>query len=158
MKIYSRKQQFIRLIPLIVTFIGMCVLRLWFTLLVILAIAGVTTFLLRKKRFCADLCPLGALQDAAWSPKDALKKQKSATLKKYSTIQKILLITFWLTIIVIFGINWKNPEGAWGPSLLVMGISAGTALSLQAYYRKRAWCSYFCPVGSTLSAIVTCRK
>ncbi|OPL09225.1 MAG: hypothetical protein AVO33_07110, partial [delta proteobacterium ML8_F1] len=55
---------------LALVFVMMCVLRLWFTLYLVFAIALVLTTLHKKRSYCRHMCPIALAQDAAYQKKD----------------------------------------------------------------------------------------
>ena len=131
----------------------MCVLRWWATLYILFAIAMVMTVLLKKRRYCVDVCPVAFFQGITYS-----KKSKTHPFPKHliSRWQWIIGGIFWGILVgLTLYYQWQGQTGLlWHRLLILMWTSIGTAILLQEIYGKRIWCKYFCPLGHILDGII----
>jgi len=81
---------------LALVFVMMCVLRLWFTLYLVFAIALVLTTLHKKRSYCRHMCPIALAQDAAYQKKDRFRTFDAGTMRRVSTG---FVLVFWALLL-----------------------------------------------------------
>lgn len=151
MKLKIRKRIGIALLA--TTFIFMCVLRLWFTLLLILGGALIYTLVTGRTKYCAGACPMGTLQDLVYDDNAKPRRRGFFLFLKKRPVRIITALLFW-GMIITAGILLRNqPNLLWAVNLRIMLGSALIALLLQMMTRKRAWCSTVCPMGNTMGLV-----
>ncbi len=133
-------------------FISMCVLKLWFTLLLIFGFAIAITFLQKKRSYCSNLCPVGMIQDQVYSEKQGKRKSPVPSI-----VRKSVFVIFWAYIFTYIFLLYDQTGLLWAKMLQLMLFSLITSLLLQRLFRKRFWCSQLCPVGSVLTQVVRIR-
>lgn len=133
--------------------VSMFFLKLWYTILWVILFAIVMTFTQRKRSYCANVCPIGYIQDRMHKPRETGSKKVSPP----SFLRKVIFLLFWSYLIVSIALFYNRTDLLWANMLQLMLFSLLTALFLQHFYRKRFWCSYVCPVGTVLKEVVKFR-
>lgn len=128
-----------------VVFISMCVLKLWYTLLLIFVYAILITLKNRKRNFCSAQCPLGVIQDYIYD------KDKKAPKHNNRVIKTIFYSVFTAYIIFYMIYLYNMPYELWRRMFFLMLFSTSAALILQGIFGKRYWCINMCPLGSVLN-------
>lgn len=141
-KILNRKKR-VGWSSFLIVFTLMCVLKLWFTMFLVLGFGLILTIIEKKRRYCFSICPIGTVLDFLYEPKE-IKKRKLTWLK---AVQPILLISFWAYLFLTLFIFWNDPFAIWSFTLRLMLFSFALAIALQYWFGKRFWCVHLCPLG-----------
>ncbi len=147
----------VKYISLAVVFILMCVLRLWYTLLLVFAFGLVLTFITKRRNFCSDHCPMATLQDTFYRRHEP-KKNKLYHLLRNPWVKGAVSILFWGIFALAVVLSYRDPSRLWTIMISLMLGSTASALILQAGTVKRAWCSTVCPYGTVLDRAVKSRR
>ncbi|MBI9010602.1 MAG: 4Fe-4S binding protein [Clostridiales bacterium] len=127
-------------------FFMMCILRSWYTIYLIFAVATYMTLKFKNRKFCGIYCPMGTLQDIVYD-----KGMKPANKKHYI---KWFSFTFWLLLGFITAFFWHEKTLLWYRLLIFMFFSAFIALFMQITKGKRYWCTNLCPMGNVMEIII----
>jgi len=147
----SRKKQ-IGYFILTAVFILMCVLKLWFTILLVFAFGLVVTLIQRKKSFCAGYCPMAAVQDSMYQKHSPRRPNLVRFLQK-RLVKTFIAVFFWSYIGFFLIFFRSSPQILWQAMVSLMLGSTAIAVLLQFFTRKRVWCSTICPFGNMLSTV-----
>ena len=143
------KKTILKGVTLAAVFAMMCVLRLWFTMIILFSFGFLLTLLTRRRSFCSDHCPMGTIQDAAYSRR-APRNPAFHRVLKSQALQRSVSVLFWGAVVLSIYFFFDAPNRLWAAMFSIMTGSALTAVILQALTRKRAWCSTVCPYGKVL--------
>jgi len=112
------------------------------------------------RSFCSWICPYHWLAELGEKIHLYLKKKK---IIKNHTFDRKIRYYFYVIFLALAGITGFtvfetiNPVGiisraiVYGPSLMVIWVLM--LLAFEIFYSRRAWCSYFCPVGVSYQLI-----
>lgn len=138
---------------MVTVFAMMCVLRWWFSIYLIYAVALVMTVLFKKRNFCHNVCPIAFVQGVTYS-----KNSKTVDLndKTKKVFRWAIMSFFWIALIglTIYYMLTGNFPLLWHRLLILMLSSLSTAVLMQEAYGKRIWCKYFCPFGVVLDRVI----
>jgi|GEM_PF-4486040 len=129
-------------------FFLMCGLRMWFAIFLYFIFGITLTIITKKRTYCANFCPLGALSDAFSS------KENKKFLKLPKSIQYLTFIVFFLYIFFILYYNWGNTFLLWAELFKFILFIVFIALTLQVFYKNRTWCTTLCPMGKIYKGII----
>lgn len=127
--------------------------------------ATVVLTLLMGRLYCGVACPLGLLQDVAarvgafarWAVRIRPKPGEPAERwpRARAACRCLALVAFVALGACGFGFVWLEPYGMFGRMFVVgAGMAFGAVvLLLAAACCGRVWCSWACPVGTTLGAM-----
>jgi polyferredoxin len=153
----NKKRETVRLAALAATFILMCVLRLWYTLLIVFALGLILTLRSGKRNFCSDYCPMATLQDGMYAKKNK-KKESLYRLLHSAWVKTAVGLLFWGVLITLIVLFYSRPSMLWSGLLSLMLANTVIAIILQKTISKRIWCATICPYGNLLGLIVTKRR
>ena len=147
------KNKVIGFVFLITVFAMMCVLRWWFTIYVIFAFAAAMTVVLKKRKYCHNVCPIAFVQGVTYTKNSKTHDLNEKTRKR---MKWVIMSAFWIVLggLTIYYLAKGNYLLLWHRLLLLMVSSLATAVLLQEIYGKRIWCRYFCPFGEVLDSWV----
>ena len=150
---------FLRSIPIILMFVSMCMLKFWFSILLVFIIAIIMVLISRKRNFCNSYCPLGNLLELMYDKKSK-KRRKLFGLKTITVVVGLLFWSYIIFIIFYFFPKEMSVEtllyngNLWKFLLYLMLFSSTTAIILQLFFTKRFWCAHICPLGNVLSFLL----
>ncbi|PKL11935.1 MAG: hypothetical protein CVV50_05050 [Spirochaetae bacterium HGW-Spirochaetae-6] len=147
-------QKLFRIAFLLFFMVGMCFLKLWYSLPVLFAFALFLTLAQGKRSYCQALCPMGTLQDLVHEPQEG----KSRARKLSSLWQTLLFLIFWLYFAGTLIFYWEETPALWAYLLRLALGSMLLAVLLQAWRGKRTWCSQLCPLGKVMGASLKVRR
>lgn len=153
----TKKRETIRFAALAATFILMCVLRLWYTLLIVFALGLILTLKSRKRNFCSHYCPMAVLQDSMYTRKPK-KNTGGYRLLQSTWFKRAVALLFWGVLITLIVLFYSRPSILWSGMLSLMLSSTVIAIILQQTTSKRIWCATICPYGNLLGLIVHNRR
>ncbi len=152
-----KKRKIINYSSLAAVFVMMCVLRLWFTMIIIFSFGFIFTLAARRRSFCSNHCPMGTIQDIAYR-KHELRSRSLHRILHAPLSQFMVFAVFWGAVAASVYLLFDTPDRLWAAMFSIMLGSAATAVMLQTLTRKRAWCSTVCPYGKILDVTVKTRS
>lgn len=128
-------------------FVMMCMLRLWFAVLLFMAAGIVAVMVQRKRSYCGYVCPMGTLAELTGQG-----SEKQLALPK--AIRVLAFVLFFSVLSVILITRWGQTQALW-QSLLQFAITIAVfTILVQFRYKKRTWCTSLCPIG-TIQGVVS---
>ncbi|MCP4138499.1 MAG: 4Fe-4S binding protein [bacterium] len=128
---------------LVLSIISMCIVKLWFTMLVIFVFAVIVTLITGRGDYCAYYCPMGNVQNYFYE-KGEHKKIPGTTLLKAAGIS--LMIAFWSILVYILVVYQSNIPRLWSFMLQLMLAMMFIAIVAQFFSGKRFFCKKLCPL------------
>lgn len=128
-------------VTLVVTFILMCVVRMWWTMFLLFGLALTLALIVGKNRFCSDLCPMGALQDSMGQSAAPRRRIASARWWKF-----LLVPLFWGATLYSTFTYHHDPPVLWVWMLRIMISMFFLAMVTQMYLGRRFFCVHLCPL------------
>lgn len=153
----QKNRRIIQYSSLAAVFTMMCVMQLWYTLLIVFSFAVLLTLVTRRRGFCANHCPMGTIQDVTYR-KHALRNPGLHRFLHKPWVRYLWTSLFWGAVVLSIFFTYQTPGRLWGIMFSIMAGSAVTAVILQSLTRKRAWCSTVCPYGTALDAAAILRR
>jgi len=132
-------------------FIAVCVLRLWYGIILIFAYALIETAWRKKRSFCYDTCPIGNLLDFTGENSSGRIKENTKKARNIGWLFFFAYTAFIAYIIIVFN---DNDGRKWYYLFRLMAASMILALLTDMIFRKRFWCIYMCPLSKFMKGIL----
>ena len=126
---------------LVATFVLMCVAQLWYTMFLLFLFALAVVLLQGKNSYCANLCPLGTLQDAMGEKAARARHFNGVTWLKF-----LLIPLFWAAVIYTTWLYHDRGVLIWVWMLRIMVSMFFLAILVQELFGKRFFCVHLCPL------------
>ncbi|MBN2722863.1 MAG: 4Fe-4S binding protein [Deltaproteobacteria bacterium] len=128
-------------LSIIITFVLMCITRLWYTMFLLFAIAVLTVLTTGRNSYCGYVCPLGKFQDYLADTETS----KSRKLKNFS-FKYIFIAIFWAAVIYSTFTPMSDDRLLWVYMLRIMLSAFAIAIVSQLFLGKRFFCINLCPL------------
>ncbi|MCF7953380.1 MAG: 4Fe-4S binding protein [Spirochaetales bacterium] len=158
-------------------FVLMCMLQLWYTILIVFSFGLILTIRDRRRSFCTSYCPMATVQDdfytkttssraasgvtgeANGADKSNISEKNRKRNRVYQFLKKqwfklFAALIFWGWLIGAIALFYDEPAKLWQAMLGLMLGSTFIAIILQSISRKRVWCSTICPYGNLLQKTI----